>query len=441
MIESFIARRYFLGMGRLSPFAVAALVILPTPLDLLCGMGVLVAALVRGRRISLITVISVISLLGIKVGVAALICVLSVFNGFNGVVKGLFVGFDPHLRVTPVAETTLDADSMMARIRSLQEVTAAAPFVSGRSAIMLGEGLKVVQIRGMSAADSRTAIGLHRSIYNGTFPDPSPERPHPIVLGAAMAYSLNASVGDTIALLSQKGLEQTMTQLEPPTLVRCIVTGTFSSNNKEYDENVAYTDLGTAREIFAVETGAMGVEIRLRDFELAPAVQPRLQALLGARFRVETWQDLHRDLFAVMELERWAAFVILSLIVVVAVFNVLGSLTMTVIEKRRDIGILKTMGASDRTVLRTYLYEGAIIGLVGTLGGVLIGTTVCLLQMHYGFFTLNNAVYIIPALPVELRMADVIVITATALALALGAALYPAFRASRVLPADAVRWE
>lgn len=440
-VASFIARRYFLGLGRRSIIAILVLILVPTPLDIFAGVIALVALLSAGRRVSLVSIISVISLLGIKVGVGALICVLSVFNGFNGIVKGLFVGFDPHVRVTPVVETTLDPDSVLSVVRKDRDVVAAAPFISGRSAILHEKGLKVIQIRGMRAEDITTAVGLGNKISNGSFQAASPENPHPIVLGAMLAYNLHATIGDTIALLSQSGIEESMTQLAEPSIVRCVVTGMFESSNKEYDENFAYTDLPTAREIFGVTDGAMGVEIRLDDFENAPLAKERLSASLGKNYLVETWQDLHRDLFTVMELERWAAFIILSLIIIVAVFNILGSLTMTVIEKRRDIGILKTMGASDRTIMQTYLHEGALVGLVGTLGGVVVGTLVCFLQIEYGFFKLDNAVYIIPALPVEMHASDVILVATTALLLALTAALYPALRASRLLPADAVRWE
>lgn len=440
-VESFIARRYFLGMGRWSIVAMLALVLLPTPLDMLSGIVALIALVISGRRVSLVTIISVISLLGIKVGVGALICVLSVFNGFNGIVKSLLVGFDPHVRITPVHSTTLPADSLLPVVRKLPQVQAAAPYISGRSAIIHEEGLKVIQIRGMRKEDITTAVGLGNRIVSGSFKSASPEGPQPMVLGTMLAYSLHATIGDTMSLLSQSGLEESLTQLAQPNLVRSLVSGTFESSNKEYDAYYAYTDLETAREIFGVEEGAMGIEIRLKDMEAAEGTRDELAALLGPEYRVESWQDLHRDLFAVMELERWAAFIILSLIIIVAVFNILGSLTMTVIEKRRDIGILKTMGASDRTILRTYMFEGGLIGVVGTLAGVVIGLLVCLAQMKFGIFQLDNAVYIIPALPVEIRISDIIIISLTALLLSLGAALYPALRAARLLPADAVRWE
>ncbi len=428
-------------MGHAGIYAVIALILLPTPLDLMVGVIALILLIVKGRRVSLVTIISVLSVLGIKVGVGALICVLSVFNGFNGIVRGLLVGFDPHIRITPVTSTTLTPDSVLPQLRSRPDVAAAAPYISGRSVILHQKGVKAIQIRGMRKEDINTAIGLGSKIYNGSFDAPTPRRPHPMVLGSMLAYSLRAAINDTITVLSQTGLEESLTQLAQPIMVQCVMTGTFESANKEYDAFYAYTDLATAREIFGVAEGAMGVEVRLKHMERANEVRDELARSLGPAYRVESWQDLHRDLFAVMELERWAAFIILSLIIIVAVFNVLGSLTMTVIEKRRDIGILKTMGASDRMILRTYLVEGGMIGVVGTIAGVVIGVTICLVQIHFGIFELNNAVYIIPQLPVELRVVDVAVISATAMLLALGAALYPAFRAARVLPAEAVRWE
>lgn len=440
-LESFIARRYFLGMGRGSIFAILTLVIVPTPLDVIIGLIALVTLVISGRRVSLVTIISVISLLGIKVGVGALICVLSVFNGFNGIVKSLLVGFDPHVRITPVTATVLPADSLLQLIRAIPDVQAAAPYISGRSAILHEKGLKVIQIRGMRKEDITTAVGLGNRIVSGSFKSSTAEGAQPVLLGSMLSYALRATIGDTMSLLSQSGLEESLTQLAQPTIIPCVVTGTFESSNKEYDAHFAYMDLDVARKIFGVESGAMGIEIRLKDMEMAEETRDRLAAMLGPEYRVETWQDLHRDLFAVMELERWAAFIILSLIIIVAVFNILGSLTMTVIEKRRDIGILKTMGASDRSIMRTYMYEGALIGLVGTFAGVIIGVLVCMAQIKFGIFTLDNAVYIIPALPVEIRMSDILIVSTTAMLLSFSAAFYPSMRAARLLPADTVRWE
>jgi lipoprotein-releasing system permease protein len=395
------------------------------------------------RRISLISVIAGISIGGIMIGVAALVAVLSVFNGFNTLVRDLLVGFDPHLRVTPVVAKTLDPDEVLPLALALEQVTAAAPFIAGRSVVLYPQ-MRVLQVRGMTQSDVGTAVGLADKMVAGQFLDGTPRNPHPIVLGSLLSNALRASIGDTISLLSQAGLEEALVQMAEPRVIPCVVSGIFDAGGgqKEYNELLAFTDMATAREVFALDSGATGVELRLADLRLAPQVQAELQSRLGPDFRVESWQDLHADLFAVMELERWAAFVILSLIILVAVFNVLGSLTMTVIEKQRDIAIMKIMGASDGSIQRIFMLEGGMIGLIGTSGGLLLGIGLVILQRETGIFMqLDVTKYIISSLPVELRLADVLLVGTTALVLAFGAALYPARRAARLLAADAIRWE
>jgi lipoprotein-releasing system permease protein len=439
--ERFIAYRYLFSHGAIGAFILSLAFLLPPVADIVIGLLAMLVALLLGIRPGFITVISGISILGIKLGVMALITVLSVFNGFNGLVKSLLVGFDPHVRVTAVSGGTIDPQEVLATLQTIPGLVAAAPFVSGRSAIINEDGLRVIQVRGMRKADVTGAIGLGNRIVSGRFEDASDRYAHPIVLGTLLSYALGAQVGDSIALLSQTGLEETLTDMTEPTIIRCVVTGLFESSNKEYDTYFAYTDLETARQLFALPSGAMGVEARFADLEFAPQAAALLRTKLGAAYRVETWQDLHHDLFAVMELERWAAFVILLLIVIVAVFNVLGSLTMTVTKKRRDIGILKTMGASDRSVMKIFMSEGGLIGMIGTVAGAIYGIALCVLQQEYGLFRLDNAVYIVSALPLELRVNDVMIVCSAALVLSLCASIYPARRAAGLLPADAVRWE
>lgn len=380
-------------------------------------------------------------MLGITIGTAALICVLSVFNGFNGVVRGLLVGFDPHLRITSLDSGVIQNPQEVLRVlKANPEVTGAGAFITGRSAIIHNKGLRVIQIRGMSKADIGSAVGLQKKIISGEFQEPPPEQQvRSIVLGNILAYTMNASSGDTIALLSQSGVEEAMTAIGQPSIVRCVISGIYESANKDYDQYVAYTDMTTARALFNMKAGAMGVEARVSDLNRAIQVRDQLAARLGPAYRIETWQDLHRDLFAVMELERWAAFIILSLIILVAAFSVFGSLTMTVIEKHRDIGIMKTMGAGDRAVMRIFMLEGLLVGVIGSIAGSCIGVGLCLLQMKYGFLGLDNNFYIIPAVPVEVRWTDVALVALTALTLSSLAAVYPARRAARLQPAQAVR--
>lgn len=381
------------------------------------------------RRVGLISIISIISIVGIAIGVAALIIVLSVFNGFNSFAVEQIVGFDPHLRIMPATARTMNADSLIAGL-NVPGLVSAESFIAGRSAIMHEGVTQVAEVRG---------IGRRGGPAN--LPDRSllPAEGG-VVLGSVLASRLRAGSGDEISFISRKGLELALSQVAQPNTLPALVTGTFSIN-QEYDEHVAFVSLETARQLFDIPQGEMGIEIRLQDFRDAEQAAPELAARLGPEWRVETWQDLHRDLYGAMELERWAAFAILMLIIIVAVFNVLGSLTMTVIEKRRDIGVLKAMGASENGIMRIFLYEGGMIGIIGTGAGLALGTGLCVLQSAYGLFKLDTNSYLLSALPVEMRIADVVLVSITALALALGAALYPARRAARTDPADAVRWE
>lgn len=392
-------------------------------------------------RINLVTVITIISIGGIAIGTAALIIVLSVFNGFNDVVRDLLVGFDPHIRIRPVKGPLLNADSISNLVRQDPLVTWSAPYTSGRSAVIHSDGIRVIQIRGMRMSDAEQTTGLRQAIRSGSIPDDSSER-HPfIILGSELSVALRVGVGDTVALLSQAGLEESFTMLAQPQIIRCIVRGVFQSQNKDYDAYWAFVSLETGRKLFDLPAGAMGLEIRLSDFDQSRDVAERLAGRLGPVYRIETWRDMHADLFAVMELERWAAFIILSLIIVVAVFNVLGSLTMSVIEKVRDIGILKAMGSTDQNVQRIYLTRGVLIGLIGTTIGLVIGLAICVLQMKYGFYRLQSGYFIIAALPVSIRGLDLVLIVSTAVLLSTAAALYPARRAASILPAEAIRWE
>jgi lipoprotein-releasing system permease protein len=222
---------------------------------------------------------------------------------------------------------------------------------------------------------------------------------------------------------------------------KCTVVGIYDANNKDYDAHYAYISLDAARELFDADSRVSGVDVRLRSIDDADAARRRLQGSLGPGFRVSSWYDLHRDLYSVMTIERWTAYIILCLIVGVATFNVLGSLTMGVIAKRRDIGTLKALGATRRSIIRIFLFEGVLVGTLGTILGVIIGLVVCELQVRYQLFPLDPTVYIIPAIPVEVRWTDFVAVSMASMILSTLAALYPARRAAALMPVETVRWE
>ncbi len=396
------------------------------------------------RQVGLVTLISVIAAAGVTVGVAALVCTLAVFNGFSGIVTDLLVGFDPHIRVEGAHGGVLhDPEKYVAIVRNNPEVTGAAPYVSGRLLAVAGNRSKVITVRGV---DERIGdvTGVRETVMHGTFDVSDTGGLRTIVMGAVLADRLGLMVDDTVTLVSPVGLEASLTQLAQPLTMRFRLAGTFASLNKEYDAYYAYIGMPAAQTLFGVEGSVHGVEARLRDFERADAVRDVLQAQFiaaGDSVRVRTWYDLHRDLYSVMAMERRVAFILLSLIIVVAGFTILGSLTMTVIEKQRDISLLKAVGATDRDVARIFLYAGALVGVVGALVGSLLGYAVCVLQQTFHFFTLNSSVYIIGALPVKMHALDFVAVGLAAMILSTLAALYPARRAARIVPAIGLRWE
>lgn len=398
--------------------------------------------LLSKRKARFISIISFISVTGITVGVAALIIVLSVFNGFNSLVTDILVGFDPHLRVESATGTEfVDDEYVLSIIGDDERVEAYSRVIGGRAMIVVQNINRIINIRGMDPEKIASVSGVEESIVLGSLQLERPDGSDGIVIGIGLADRLNVMTGDSVTVISPQGMEAALLRFGQPIIRRYIVTGIYESMNQDYDANYAFISLQSAGRLYNFGALITGIEVRLHNFRQSDRVKSELQNRLGDAYRVNTWYDLHRDLYSVMEIERWAAYIILSLIIAVATFNILGSLTMSVIEKTRDIGVLKAMGATRREIVRIYLFEGVLIGLIGSILGSIIGYIVCYLQIRYHLFPLDPTVYIIPALPVEIRTIDFFAVGGAALLLSSLAALYPAKRAAEVLPAQAVRWE
>jgi lipoprotein-releasing system permease protein len=394
------------------------------------------------RQMRFINIIMLVSVIGITVGVAALIIVLSVFNGFNSVVTSVLVGFDPHLRVEPARGGKMFlSDSVSAILRDDTRIAASAPFVASKALLVAGRMNRVVFVKGVEDSLIDGVSGVKQRTVLGEFAFNDTPQKAGVVLGFGLADRMGTIVGNDLTILSPVGVDAMVVQLGQPVMRSGTVVGIYDSNNKDYDAHYAYVSLATARALFEMGNAVSGVEIRLRRIDDADAVKADLQRELGSSYRVSTWYDLHRDLYSVMKIERWTAYIILCLIVGVATFNVLGSLTMGVIEKRRDIGVLKALGATSTSIMRVFMFEGVLVGTIGTLLGAAIGFLVCYLQIHYHLFPLDPTVYIIPAIPVEVRWTDFFAVALASMLLSLLASLYPARRAARLLPVQAIRWE
>ena len=390
------------------------------------------------RRFTFINIISLLATMGIMFGVASLIVVMSVFNGFNGLVTSILQDFDPHLKIERIPRTEGKGESEVRNIiAGYEDLSGLSPFIQRKAMAMSGGAANFVWVKGVSPDSVGSTSRVAERMMLGDFR--FRER-NGIVLGISLADKMRVVVGDTIVLYSPAGMESMLTQYVAPTVLRCPVTGIFESRNKLYDGAFAFLTLADAQRLFRMPGKITGFDVRLTDIDDSEDAQEELGKAIGAGWNVQTWYDLHRDLYSVMTIERWSAFVLLAVIIAVAVFNILASLTMLVLEKKRDIGIMRSMGLSSRRIQRIFLLQGIWTGLIGVLTGSVIGLLLVWLQSEFGLVQLDAA-FIIPAIPVEFRVSDIVLIVSASFGLTLLAAWFPARRAGKVEIIDAVRWE
>jgi lipoprotein-releasing system permease protein len=399
--------------------------------------------LLSKKKIQFITIITVISIIGVAVGVGALITVLSVFNGFNKFQVTALTGFDPHVRIeTSAGDRILEYRSVLEKLKNESDITGIAPFTMNKGVVSSRRDNVVVFLKGVDDKKIDQVSEVKERTNIGEFKFEDSENFGGIVLGLNLAGKLAAKIDDTLTVLSPAGLDKALTQIVQPKSQRFVVRGIYDANNRDYDKLYAFISLRYSQKLFDLGNSVNGVEIRLKNINDSGEFAEKLRSILGGGYSVNTWYDLHQDLYAVMKVERWTAYVILSLIIAVATFNIAGSLTMTVLEKKRDIGILKAMGTTNKSIIRIFMFEGILIGIYGTIIGCILGLAVCLMQIEYKLFPLDPAVYSpLDALPIDLRWTDFIYVGLAALMLAFAASLYPALRAARQEPIQAIRWE
>jgi lipoprotein-releasing system permease protein len=390
------------------------------------------------KRFTFINIISILAMLGIMFGVAALVVVMSVFNGFNGLVVSILQDFDPHLKIEKLPKQSgIETRKVYDILKDDPAIEGISPFIERKAMATAHGGNWFVMVKGIDRSSAGTVSRVQERLAAGSF---AVEDANAIVPGISLADKMRTLPGDTVTLISPAGMENMLTQFVMPTAVQCRVKGIFESRNKLYDGTYAFVSLRVAQKLFRMDDRITGYEVRLRDVDESAAMKKKISEAIGPGWNVLTWEDLHRDLYSVMKIERWSAFILLSVIIAVAAFNILASLTMLVLEKRRDIGILRTMGMTAKRIQGAFLYQGFVIGLIGVGAGLVLGLGVCWLQAEYGLFKLQDA-FIIPALPVEVRIADILLISIGTFVLCVLAAWFPARRARQFEVIDAIRWE
>lgn len=399
--------------------------------------------LVSKHKINFITIVSIISITGITIGVAALIVVLSVFNGFGSLVTSFLISFDPHIQIISTnPETGIKLEEINSLLINDGNVIGTTPFVSGK-VLVTSSGLnQVVNLKGIDANSAKNVYDIQSNIIFGKYSFDNTEGTPKAIIGLRLADKLQSITGDTIILISPAGIEQAITQYSLPLMQKFVVSGIYSSSNNEYDAQYIFCSLDEAQKLFNYKKRIQGVDVRLNSLYSASKAKEELSKQLNMNnFSIGTWFDFHKELYTVMQIERWAAFIILSLIIAVACFNVLGSLSMSVVEKKRDVGVLRAMGISEKSILKIFIYEGLLIGLIGTVLGSIIGYLVCFLQINYKIYPLDPLQYKIDALPVEIHLTDFIFISGIAMLLSFLASAYPAKKAANVNIIEAIKWE
>lgn len=399
-----------------------------------------------GRRNGFISFISGVSMLGIALGVAALIIVLSVMNGFQKEVRDRMLAAIAHVEVVDTYGGALpDWRATTARARENPQVIGAAPFIAMQALIARGEDMRGAIVRGISPAEEATVTEVAAQLRDTTLAKLTPGA-WGIVLGAELARALGVREGDNVTIVAPGG------QVTPagvvPRLKQVTVVGTFDSGHYEYDSTLALIHLDDAARLFRLE-GPSGVQLRLSDLHQAREVAASLAQQLGPEVSVRDWTRTNRNWFSAVQLEKRLMFIILTLIVAVAAFNLVSTLVMTVTDKRADIAILRTLGATPRSIMGIFMVQGALSGVIGTLSGVGLGLLVAFnidvivpaIERLLNTSFLPGSIYLISRMPSDPQWADILPITLISLVLAFLATLYPSWRASRVQPAEALRYE
>ena len=403
------------------------------------------------RKEAFISLITVISMLGVMIGVMTLNIVLAVMTGFEEDLRDRILGFNPQVVVLSFNGTVGDPAGVVERIKQVPGVVAAAPFVYGQVMLSAQQNVSGAVVRGVGA-ESEAVIDLQRHLKQGTLEDLGKLHDVPLdegrgatvelpglIVGKDVARQLGLLIGDPVNVISPVATPTAVGMI--PRVKRFVVVGLFDSGMAEYDSSLVYMALPNAQKFFDLDQSVTGIEVRVTDLYQAKEVGDRIRALLGFPFRVRDWMEINHNLFSALKLEKTVYFIVLLLIVLVAAFNIVATLIMVVMEKRKDIAILKSMGATRAAVGRIFIFKGMIVGIVGTLIGNVGGYLACWLLKRYQFVELPKDVFYVNTLPVKMYPEYFAAVTLASLAICLLATVYPARQAARLAPVDVIRYE
>ncbi|RNC68914.1 MAG: lipoprotein-releasing ABC transporter permease subunit [Desulfuromonadales bacterium] len=408
------------------------------------------------RKSTFISIITFISTAGVALGVMALIIVLAVMTGFEEDLKEKILGTNAHVVVLKSSGGIENYPSLMDRLKRENGVVAATPFIYSQVMLSTGNNVSGVVLRGIDTKTDPLVTNLHRSLVEGKLGDldraPLPlagqEAPKPgIIIGKELSRNLNIYTGDTINVISPLGNITPLGMI--PKMKQFRVVGTFNTGMFEYDSTLAYVGLAEAQEFLSLGDVVTGIQLRVADVYRTGEMVQRINKGLGFPYHARDWMQMNKNILFALKTEKMVMFIILTLIVLVAAFGIASTLFMVVLEKTKDIAILKSMGASGRSIMKIFVLEGLIIGIAGTTIGVASGLLVAFnlepivggIQKLTGFELFSKDVYYLDHFPSKVVLSDVALISVTAVIISLVATLYPSWQASRLPPAEALRYE
>jgi len=382
--------------------------------------------MVARRREKFISLVGVISVLGVAVGVAALIVVLSVMAGFDNDLKEKIIGANPHVSVETPGMSEIDP--VIGKIKSMPGVIAVSPYINGQVILKTPQMTMGAILKAMDWQEPKEAVTeIKDYLVKGRLC----EGPKQIVVGRELAKMFHLDLGSALSVISPfDGKKYDFT-----------VVGMFACGMYDYDSSIVLSTIEDAQKIFVSPGAISGVGVKLTDAYKADKFALKLRSSLNYMYSVRTWADLNSNLFSALKLEKFTMFIILTLIVLVASFNIASTLIMMVLEKTKDIGILKSIGATNKMIKFIFTLEGLIIGFIGTVIGLLIGIGLCDILKKYKFIQLPKEIYYIDHLPVQIQYSDAFFISLAAILISLAATLYPAWQASQLDPVEALRYE
>ncbi len=385
-------------------------------------------------------------MLGMALGVLALIVVLSVMNGFQKDVRARMLGASPHLEVVADGGRMSDWQPILDTVSKHPQVSAAAPYIAGQGMLSLGQSVQGVMVRGIDPARETAITDLANKVKYGTLSNLRSTE-FGIILGADLARALGVQLGEKIMLITPQGSITPAGMM--PRLKQFHVVGIFEIGMAPFDSNLALININDAQKLFQLGDAVTGISTKLRNIDLAPSVAHELQSKLPNNLYANDWTHQNSNYFSAVQMEKRMMFIILSLIVAVAAFNIVSTLVMAVTDKQADIAILRTLGASPRSIMKIFMVQGVVIGVVGTLlgtiGGVLLALNLDVVipfiehLFHVQFITKD--VYLINELPSDIHYDEVILVAGISFLISLLATIYPSYRASQTQPAEALRYE